>query len=711
MAFNAMLHNQNPDSMNYSKLHHSNHLENLEHAFDIAENKFGIPKLLDSEDVDVQRPDEKSILTYIASYYHTFSKLNKGQRGGKKITFIISKIKRIEEQQRDYEIASKDLLEWIAEKTVLMRNRSYANSLDGIQNDFRAFKAYSTKEKPPKCKEKVNIEASFFEIEMKLKDLRQPPFVPPEGRRLADIEHAWKTLDREEHLQETALRSEMMRLEKLEQLAAKFNQKVGLRNGYLDEMIQVLSDPRYGANMLNVEASLKKHEAISADILSRHDRFKEIEKMMKHLLKENFHNKTSVQAAGDQVLEKWAHLMSLLETHQQKLEEDNSMLSHLRDLETVHNSVATLQESFNSEEFQKAANIDESMQKLNLLESEVNAIADAIRKLRAQGKQFTAVDNELQRNVTKNLDTLEKDYAELVKFAKATRQKFEDIQCVHQIRNDLDDVHQWLTEKTTVSMNPSVVKDLNALSQQLENHKTFQNEFKKWYKKYESTQQSMKKFNLVDEENFVGKVKIIDRLWDDLKNLMKERELKMAALFSALNLNSDLNEAESWLKDINSLVSSGDVGTDEVTCQALSNRHKEVCQQVQMFDKELVKLGNAHEKLVREKPNSTAAKKKIVEQRKVAQVRAIYSYSGHGIEVVKGELMFLLAKSNKDWWNVRTANGSDGFVPANYVKVNIAFTPDSSRAPSIMPPSLPNFIIVNRRCPKSQQVQSGECRT
>ena len=80
-----------------------------------------------------------------------------------------------------------------------------------------------------------------FPIEMKLKELRQPPYVPPEGQRLGDVEQAWKTLDREEHLQETALKTEMMRLEKLEQLAAKFHQKVGLRNSYLDEMIQVLS--------------------------------------------------------------------------------------------------------------------------------------------------------------------------------------------------------------------------------------------------------------------------------------------------------------------------------------------------------------------------------------------------------------------------------------------------------------------------------------
>ncbi len=29
--------------------------------------------------------------------------------------------------------------------------------------------------------------------------------------------------------------------------------------------------------------------------------------------------------------------------------------------------------------------------------------------------------------------------------------------------------------------------------------------------------------------------------------------------------------------------------------------------------------------------------------------------------------MFLLNKTNQDWWSVRKANGQDGFVPANYV--------------------------------------------
>jgi hypothetical protein len=36
-------------------------------------------------------------------------------------------------------------------------------------------------EKPPKYQEKVEIEATYFDIQIKLQQLRQAPYLPPEG--------------------------------------------------------------------------------------------------------------------------------------------------------------------------------------------------------------------------------------------------------------------------------------------------------------------------------------------------------------------------------------------------------------------------------------------------------------------------------------------------------------------------------------------------
>jgi hypothetical protein len=45
--------------------------------------------------------------------------------------------------------------------------------------------------------------------------------------------------------------------------------QAGLRDSWLTDMINVLSDQNFGNNTKQVEASLKKHETIAADIEAR----------------------------------------------------------------------------------------------------------------------------------------------------------------------------------------------------------------------------------------------------------------------------------------------------------------------------------------------------------------------------------------------------------------------------------------------------------
>lgn len=75
LAFNAIIHKHCPELIQYEKLSKSNAMFNLNNAFNVAEQKLGLTKLLDAEDIYVDQPDEKSIITYVVTYYHYFSKL------------------------------------------------------------------------------------------------------------------------------------------------------------------------------------------------------------------------------------------------------------------------------------------------------------------------------------------------------------------------------------------------------------------------------------------------------------------------------------------------------------------------------------------------------------------------------------------------------------------------------------------------------------
>jgi len=71
-AFNALIHSQRPDLIDWETVKRSNSYQNCHRAFQTAEARLGISALLDVADVARGSPDRLSILTYVSQFYHKF---------------------------------------------------------------------------------------------------------------------------------------------------------------------------------------------------------------------------------------------------------------------------------------------------------------------------------------------------------------------------------------------------------------------------------------------------------------------------------------------------------------------------------------------------------------------------------------------------------------------------------------------------------------
>lgn len=115
----------------------------LETAFDVAERDLGISRLLDPEDVDVPKPDERSIMTYVAQFLHKYPEPR--STGPDAIAAL----------QEEY----NELLSWLIKKTQYLEHLQQTNSLPMDYNAFQAFRNEADEKEAVYLKLKALIES------------------------------------------------------------------------------------------------------------------------------------------------------------------------------------------------------------------------------------------------------------------------------------------------------------------------------------------------------------------------------------------------------------------------------------------------------------------------------------------------------------------------------------------------------------------------
>ncbi|KAL9618569.1 MAG: hypothetical protein Q9160_006753 [Pyrenula sp. 1 TL-2023] len=200
LAFCALLDIHRPDLIDYDSLDKSNHRGNMQLAFDIAMREIGIPSLLDVEDVaDVARPDERSLMTYIAYWFHAFSAMERVENAGRRVEKFVTNMQGAWEMESAYERRMRELLRQIAEQRQVWSEAKFEGTYTDAKEQSISFNSYKRSKKRQWVAEKSDLAALLGNIKTKLSTYRLRPYSPPDDLSLPALDNAWASLTQDEH--------------------------------------------------------------------------------------------------------------------------------------------------------------------------------------------------------------------------------------------------------------------------------------------------------------------------------------------------------------------------------------------------------------------------------------------------------------------------------------------------------------------------------
>ncbi|XP_070836102.1 spectrin beta chain, erythrocytic isoform X1 [Chaetodon trifascialis] len=583
MAFNALIHKHRPDLVEYNNLKRSNPTHNLQNAFNVAEQKLGVTKLLDPEDVFTENPDEKSIITYVVAFYHYFSKMKQLAVEGKRVGKVLDHAIETEKMIDKYETLASDLLTWIEQTIIVLNNRKLANSLTGVQQQLQAFNTYRTVEKPPKFQEKGNLEVLLFTIQSRMRANNQRVYTPKEGALVADINRAWERLERAEHERERVLRDELIRQEKLEQMARRFDRKAAMRETWLLENQRLVAQDNFGYDLPAVEAAKKKHDAIETDIAAYEERVQALVNISKELESERYHDAKRIDVRKDNILRLWDYLQELLKARRGRLEKNLTLQRIFQEMLYIISWMDDMKARLLSPDFGKhLLEVEDLLQKHALLENDIALQADRVQSASAaalkfaNGDSYKPCDPQVIHDRVQHLDLC---YQELCALAAQRRARLEQSRLFWNFLWEVAELESWIREKEHIFSSLDYGKDLTSVLVLQSKHSAFEDEL--GARRANLKQVVAEGEKMIQAKHF-GSPKVqecmddIRRQWQQLEELAAFRKQNLQDTQRFFQFQGDADDLKAWLLDAKRQMSSDDVGHDEYTTQRLLKKHNDL---------------------------------------------------------------------------------------------------------------------------------------
>ncbi|KAL0276367.1 UNVERIFIED_CONTAM: hypothetical protein PYX00_003957 [Menopon gallinae] len=541
---------------------------------------------------------------------------------------------------------------WMAKQEAFLANEDLGDSLDSVE---------------ALIKKHEDFEKSLTAQEEKIKALDEFATKLIEGQHYAadDVAQRREMLleRRAALLEKAAARREILNDSfHLQQ----FERDCDETKGWINEKLKFATDDNY-LDPTNLNGKVQKHQNFEQELGANRSRMDEIESTVQALIEAKHYASDRIQARAEEIALFWETLVNATDKKGTKLQEASQQQQFNRTVEDIELWLSEVEGQLLSEDYGKDLTSVQNLQKKHaLLEADVASHQDRIDGILYSANTFVERGHFDADNIKAKQEALSDRYNALQRPMAIRKQRLADSLQVQQLFRDVEDEEAWIREKEPVAASTNRGRDLIGVQNLIKKHQAVLAEINNHENRIAAVCQSGQQ--MIDDGHFAKeeikqRIAALNEHWNQLKDKALQRKQDLEDSLQAHQYFADANEAESWMKEKEPIVTSQDYGKDEDSSEALLKKHEALVSDLEAFDSTISAL----------KQQAQACRQQetpVIDVTGKECVMALYDYtekSPREVSMKKGDVLTLLNSNNKDWWKVEV-NDRQGFVPAAYVK-------------------------------------------
>jgi spectrin beta len=353
---------------------------------------------------------------------------------------------------------------------------------------------------------------------------------------------------------------------------------------WANDMKAGLTSDELGKDSTDADELIDKHQEKKKEIDNKEDRFEALLALGKQMLSAS-RNAPEVRETMKQLTQERQGLRAAWAARNDQLQDCLQLQWFNREAEQVEGVIASQEAMMANEDIGSALDSAESLVKKHEgFEVQLAAQDERIAALGDQAYKLINAGHYDAASVASRRDAVLSRSKKVKDMATARKLKLQDSVTYHKFKRDAADIEAWMNEKLQVASDESF-KDPTNLPAKLQKHQAFEAELAKNKASVDAV--LINGETLCQTKHYASpeiKQMVVDlnRLWRQLTDASTDKAQKLVEACDQQNFNRGVEDFDMWLKDVEAVLRSGDLGKDLSTVNHLLKKQQLVENDIQM---------------------------------------------------------------------------------------------------------------------------------